>query len=193
MLRPSHLARSLVLAAVLVSTPSAVRADDMAVSLELQTGFLGLYNLNRDYTDADPAFGLVAAFEGDVHRYFAIGVEYGLHWVRSARGRSHRLTMGPQVRLRFNVELEAGFSFFIVAATGLAIWPEDDAEPELDPRLRFTRVGWSLRVTGGVEYALDTTFTLFVAVGYAATSTYDDALSATIDNMLVSVGSRARF
>lgn len=190
---PPRFAPSLVSALLLLSTAETARADDLALSVEVQGGFFGLFNLNRTYTDAEPGFGAIVAFEGDVHRYFAVGGEWGMHWVRSVRGRSHRLTMGPQLRARFQVELEAGFSFFLVAATGLAIWPEDDAEPDLDLRLRATRLGWSLRVSGGVEYALDPTWTLFVALGYSATSTYDDALSATIDNMLVSVGSRARF
>ncbi len=168
------------------------RADDMALSFDAHGGFFGLFNVARTYTDANPAFGVTVAFEGDVHRYFAIGVEYGLSWVESVRGLRYHLTTGPQVRVRFNVDLEAGFSFFVIAATGLGIWPEDDAEVALDPRLRFTRVGWSLRVSGGVEYALDATTHLFVAIGYGASSTYNDSLSVTIDNLLLIAGARVR-
>lgn len=172
----------------------AAPAQPFALSVDLHGGFFGLVNVNRRYTDALPAFGATVAFEADVHRYFALGVEYGLSWVSSVQASTYHLTMGPQLRARFNVDLEAGFSFFVIASTGLAIWPEDPAETVLDPRLRFTRVGWSLRIAGGVEHALEgTPVRLFVAIGYAATSTYNDALPTTIDNLLVVLGSRVRF
>lgn len=108
--RASLIAPCLILALAL-SLPASAHAEDMAASLELHGGFFGLFNLNKEYTDADPAFGLTAAFEVDVHRYFALGLEYGLSWVKSVRGDHHRSTMGPQLRVRFDVELEAGFSF----------------------------------------------------------------------------------
>lgn len=175
-------------------SPGSARAEDMALSLDVHGGFFGLFNIERNYTDANPAFGMTLAFEGDVHRYLALGVEYGLSWVESVRGQHYHLTMTPQLRARFNVDLEAGFSFFLIAATGLAIWPEDEAETALDARLRFTRVGWSLRVTGGLEYLLEgTPWRIFFGLGYAASSTYNDGLNATIDNMLVIAGTRFRF
>jgi hypothetical protein len=191
--RRASLITSCLFLALALSVPAPARAEDMAASLELHGGFFGLFNLNKEYTDADPAFGVTAAFEVDVHRYFALGLEYGLSWVKSARGQHHRLTMGPQLRVRFNVELEAGFSFYVIAAGGLAVWPGDDGEPELHPALLQTRVGWSMRITGGCEYALDPRVTIFLGLGYSATTTYGDALSATVDNMLVGVGSRVRF
>ena len=36
-------------------------------------------------------------------------------------------------------------------------------------------------------------FTIFLGLGYGATTTYGDDLSATVDNMLVNLGSRVRF
>jgi hypothetical protein len=184
--------RSLLLLAAM-SVPDVAHAEGMAASVELHGGFFGLFNLSRTYTDADPAFGGTAAFEVDVHRYFALGGEYGLSWVKSARGRGHRLTMGPQLRARFNVALGEGFTFFVVVAAGFAIWPEHDSEPELHPALAQTRVGWSLRVNGGCEYAFDAQYSMLLALGYAATSSYGDGLDATIDNMTVNLGARLRF
>lgn len=171
----------------------APSATSMAASVELHGGFFGLFNLNKQYTDADPSFGLTAAFELDVHRYFALGAEYDLTWVKSVRGARHRLTMAPQARARFHVALGEGLSFYLIAAVGFAIWPEDDTEPELHVALRATRLGVSLRISGGCEYAIDGTFSIFLGLGYAATSTYDETLSAWIDSMVLSLGSSARF
>ncbi|MFO0549669.1 MAG: hypothetical protein U0271_14855 [Polyangiaceae bacterium] len=196
-----------LLASLVGAWPARAHADDaraptsqsspaplgMAASLELHGGFFGLFNLNKSYTDADPSFGLTASWDAEVHRHFSLGAEYDFTWVRSVLGERYRLTMAPDARVRFHVALGSGVTFFVIAAVGVSIWPEDDAEPELDRRMRSTRVGLSLRVLGGCDYALDDRYSLVFGLGYAATSTYRDGLNAWVDNVITNFGASARF
>ena len=80
-----------------------------------------------------------------------------------------------------------------VLAAGITIWPEPAVESSPDPALDETRLGWSVRFAFGASFLVDDTFIVFVSLGYGASTSHGDEVTATHDAMLLSTGLRVRF
>lgn len=159
-------------------------------SLELQGGTFGLFNLNDSFTKASPTLGVTPAFEWKLSKYFALGAESMFVWIKSVKARHPRFVWNPHLRGRILFDVKNIFTVDVTLALGLTLWPENDSEDKLDPEIGGTRVGWSLRAAFGLTYPFKKRFAFFGNLGYMASTSYGNGISATHDTMLLSLGIR---
>jgi len=159
-------------------------------SLGVGVGPFGLLNLNEEFTPATPLLGVTPAVEWSFGSLVWLGAEVGCWWGGSERAERPRLLLDPALRARLSLPLVERLRLDLILAVGGTLWPEDDAEHGLDPRLDATRLGWSLRAAAGLTWALDSRWRVYAEAGYGVRSTWGDDLAATLDSMQVAAGVR---
>ena len=160
------------------------------ISLEAQSALFGLFNINREFTEADPGFGITPSCDFEINDYLRLGPSIMALWVKSTSATQHRLIINTHLRARSTFALSQSIELEVLAEAGFTLWPTNDSENQLNAALEDMRLGWSLRAGVGLSHRLSEKLGYVVDLGYFASTSYGNDLSATVDGLLISFGPR---
>jgi hypothetical protein len=162
----------------------------VSLGIEVNGGAFGLFNVDDNFTKADPSFGGALVAEGRLAKWFLLGGEYIFLFAKSQLAQEPRLIMSPHIRGRAEFKVHPKWRIDLLAAGGMTIWPENDNEMALSSALTDTRLGWSVRFAGGTSFLINESSSLYLQFGYGAFSSGGNDIWVTHDSMLLGLGYR---